>query len=157
MLAGHNRNRGEVTVNGKHVVAVVQLHLAAIPGAHRRPCYIAFGCGAHRRPVGRVDVDAGVEGAFPVERVHALPEARSHAALDRPNRRRIRQLRPVAGKAGRQASLQRARNPAGKRLRAQGIKLIDGEHDLLLIHVIRKGQGRGRGRRGGAGGGRGHG
>ena len=56
-------------------MAVVQSHLAAIPGAHRLgPGYVAIGRGAHRRAIGRVDVDARLKGAFPVERILRSPK-----------------------------------------------------------------------------------
>ena len=93
-----------------------------------------------------------MEGAFSVERVLALAKARTHAAFDRPERGRIGQLRPVAREGRRQAALKRARNPAGKRLRAQRIKLVDGELDLLLVDVVAQRQGGGRGRAAAAGG-----
>ncbi len=145
MLAGHNCNRREMSIDGEHIVAVIQLHLAAIPGAQRRSGNVPVGRRAHRRSVGCFNVQAGMEGAFTVERVLTRAKARSHAAFNRPHRWRIGKLLPIAGKGGRKAALQCARNPARERLRPQSIKLIDGELQLLLVYVVGQRQAGGSG------------
>ena len=63
-----------------------------------------------------------MERAFAVDRILALAEARRYAALDGPHRRSIGKLRPVAGKARRQAALQRPRNLARHGLGTQRYK-----------------------------------
>src|SRR5208337_3174769 len=92
---------------------------------------------------GRFDVDAGVEGAFAVERILARTEARSQATLHGPHRGRVGKFSPVARKAGRKTAFQCAGHTPGERLCPQSIKLIEGELDLLLVDVVSEGQGDG--------------
>ena len=96
-----------------------------------------------------------MERAFAVDGIFALAEARGHAAFQRPERRRIGQQRPVAGKRGRQAALDGARDAARHGLAAKRIELVNGNLDVLRGYVIGKGEGLGRGRGGRLGGGRG--
>jgi hypothetical protein len=56
-------------------VTVVEHHLAAVAGAHGGRGDLAVSGGVHRRAVWVVDVDAGVEGAFPINGILALAEA----------------------------------------------------------------------------------
>ena len=77
MLPRQYRHGGKVSIDGEHVVTVIENYLAAIAGAHRGSGHLPICGGAHRRPIGSVNVDAGVERAFSVDGILALAKARS--------------------------------------------------------------------------------
>src|SRR5271166_2266957 len=132
-------------VNCHYVMAVIDDNLAAVPGVHGGFGHSAVGGGAHRRTGGRVNVDAGVEGAFAVDWVLALAETGADAALKRPERGCVGQLGPVAGKAGRKSALEGAGNLTRHGLGAQRIKLVDGELHLLLRDIVGRSEAGGSG------------
>src|ERR1017187_9780173 len=145
MLADYNIYGGKMSVESEHIVAMVEHDLAAVSGIHVSYGHVAIGSGTHRRADGRVNIDALVEGAFAVDRILTLTEAGAHAALQRPKRGRVGQLRPVAGKVGREAALEGAGYPAAHGLRPQYIKLVDGELHLLRVYIVCQAQAGGRG------------
>src|SRR5580698_10745534 len=136
-----------MAVDGENIVAMVEHHFAAVACAHGRAGNIAVAGGAHGCAVGRVNIEAGVESAFAVDRILALAKAGSDGPLNRPHRWRVRQNSPVALEAGSESTLKGAGDAAGEGIRPQSIELIDGVRNLLLIYVVRLGQAYGRRRR----------
>src|ERR1700739_714357 len=100
MLARDNASRRKMPVEREQIVAVVKHHSAAVSGAHVLAGHVTVAGSAHRSSVWRFDIDARMKRAFSVDRIFTLTEARSYAAFNGPDRRRIGKLCPVAGKAG---------------------------------------------------------
>jgi len=69
MLPGQSHDRHQVPIDGMHIVPVIDDDLLAITAAHIEIRYVAVACGANRRAIWSRDINAGMKGAFPVERV----------------------------------------------------------------------------------------
>ena len=138
VFAGNHGNRRKVPIKRCYVVTMVEHHFATIPRPHRGSADDSITGRAHRRTVGALNVDARMKCALAVDRIFPLTETRTHAAFKRPKRGRVGQLRPIAGKTRRKTALQSARDTARHGLRAERIKLVDGQSDLLLIEVARR-------------------
>src|ERR1700722_232876 len=89
VLAGDDREPGEMGVEGLHPVPVIDNYLASIPGSqagldHGAVSRCAYGVAF----VGR-NVDSGMEGSFPIEGIHTGTKGTGYDSLHRPNRRRV--------------------------------------------------------------------
>lgn len=154
VLAGNHDHGGEMSIDGMHVVTVVDDDLTAVTVLHGSAYNKSIGGGAHRRAIRSGDIDAGVEGAFPVDRIIALAEAGGYAAFKRPEGRGISKHVQIAAERGSEATLKGAAKTTGHGLGAESIKLIERLFDVLLIDVIGQGEGLRCGRGGGGGFGR---
>jgi hypothetical protein len=105
MLADDDCYSGKMSVESDYVVAMVEHDLAAVSGVHAGYGHVAISRCAHLRAEGRINVDALMKSTFAVEWIYALAKALSHAALQRPERGRVGQFRPVSRITGREAAL----------------------------------------------------
>src|ERR1700728_3991788 len=111
----------EVGAGAASAGAYVADDLAAVSIGHAGDHHDAVGGGADGLSEGGGDVDAGVEGAFSVERVFALAERAGDGSDDGPEGGRVGKIEPVVAAAagGAVAVLKGVREASGKSRGAQ--------------------------------------
>ena len=93
LAVGHGKAR-QMTVAGRNAIAMIDLKHAAVAVVEIGVGDDAVGGSQHRLAVVAGNVDAGVEGAFTVERIDTLAECTRNRAHHRPHGRSSRGIRP---------------------------------------------------------------